>query len=197
MTLSSAAILLFLVMDAFGNMPLFASALESVPVARRVKVVSRELLIALAVLMVFLLMGARLLEMLQISNESLRIAGGLILFLISIKMVFGGGNTMFSDTPAGEPFIVPLAIPYVAGPSAIATVLLLAGQYPARTSEWLLALLVASAANAVVLILSTKLMHLLGTRVLCAMEKLMGLLLTAVAVEMFVGGIRSVLTKSS
>ena len=190
MTLISATILLFLVMDPFGNVPLFVSTLEVVLVARRRKLVVRELLIAFAILLVFLFFGPSILAVLQISPSSLRIAGGIILFLIAIKMVFGGVDKMFTDTPSGEPFIVPLAVPYIAGPSTIATILLLVGQHPGRWPEWLLALALASLANATILLLATRIIPWLGKRGLCAMERLMGLLLTAVAVEMFLGGIR-------
>ncbi|PWB78946.1 MAG: hypothetical protein C3F08_07795 [Candidatus Methylomirabilota bacterium] len=190
MTFVSATILLFVVMDAFGNTPLFVTALESVPDRRRGQLIARELLIAFTVLVAFLLLGPYIMAALQISPSSLRIAGGIILFLIALKMVFGGTQELFTETPAGEPFIVPLAVPYVAGPSATATVLLLVGQHPERWPEWLLALSLASLANAAILLLATRVIPFLGTRGLYALERLMGLLLTAVAVEMFLGGVR-------
>lgn len=191
MTLISATILLFVVMDAFGNLPLFVSALDAVPEKRRQRVIARELLFAFIILVFFLFVGPYIVAALQLSYSSLRIAGGIILFLIAVKMVFGGAQKLFTDTPAGEPFIVPLAVPYVAGPSAIATVLLLVGQYPTRWPEWLLAITLASLANAAILLAAPRLIPLLGTRGLFAMERLMGLLLTAVAVEMLLGGIRT------
>lgn len=178
-------------MDAFGNLPLFVSALDAVPEKRRQRVIARELLFAFIILVFFLFVGPYIVAALQLSYSSLRIAGGIILFLIAVKMVFGGAQKLFTDTPAGEPFIVPLAVPYVAGPSAIATVLLLVGQYPTRWPEWLLAITLASLANAAILLAAPRLIPLLGTRGLFAMERLMGLLLTAVAVEMLLGGIRT------
>lgn len=190
MTLISATILLFVVMDPFGNVPLFVGLLDDIPAQRRLKVVVREMLIAFSILVAFLFFGSPILAVLQISPCSLRIAGGIILFLIAIKMVFGGVEEMFTDTVVGEPFIVPLAVPYVAGPSTIATVLLLVGQHPERKPEWLLALFLSSIAASAILLLATRLIPLLGERGLCAIERLMGLLLTAVAVEMFLGGIR-------
>lgn len=194
MTIVSAAILLFVVMDPFGNMPLFLSVLDAVPAERRRKVVARELLIALIMLVAFLFLGPHLLAALQISQPSLRIAGGIILFLIAVKMVFGGAGQMFKDASDSEPFIVPLAVPSVAGPSATATVLLLAGQEPGRWAAWLLAILLAWLATAVILLASTKVAFLLGKRGLCAIERLMGLILTAVSVEMFLVGVRAFLT---
>jgi len=192
MSVISAGILLFMVMDPFGNTPLFLSVLEAVPMERRRRVVLRELLIALLILILFLFVGPHFLMALHISEPSLRIAGGIILFLIAIKMIFGGTDQMFKGTPERDPLIVPLAVPYVAGPSASATVLLLVGQEPSRWPEWLLSLFLAWMGTAVILLFSTKLAGFLGRRGLCAIERLMGLILTAISVEMLMQGIRTV-----
>lgn len=197
MSIISASILLFMVMDPFGNMPLFVSVLHTVPPQRRLRVVIRELFIALVVLMVVLFAGPFLLRALRISTDALHIAGGLILFLIAVKMVFGGSEQMFRDVPDGEPLIVPLAIPYVAGPSMAATLLILTGQAPARRGAWLLALVLAWGVGSVILLSATKLSERLGRRGLCAVERLMGLILTAIAVEMFLQGVRVLLAGSS
>ena len=191
MSLVSASILLFLVMDPFGNTPVFLSVLNAVPSERRQRVIIRELLIALLVLIMFLLVGPSFLKVLQISEPSLRIAGGIILFLIAIKMIFGRTKDMFKDTLGGEPLIVPLAVPAIAGPSAVATLLLLVGQEPGRWPEWLLSLFLAWLSTAVILLFSTKLAKFLGERGLSAIECLMGLILTAISVEMFLQGIRT------
>jgi len=191
-TVISAGILLFLVMDPFGNIPLFLSVLSTVPAERRRRIVMRELLIALLILVVFLFAGPYFLMALRISEPALRIAGGIILFLIAIKMVFGGTEQMFADTPDGEPLIVPLAVPYVAGPSATATVLLLVGQEPGRRPEWLLSLALAWLANVVVLLSAPKIAAVMGRRGLCAIERLMGLILTTISVEMLLRGILTV-----
>jgi len=193
MSCLSAGILLFMVMDPFGNMPLFLSVLKAVPMERRQRVIMRELLIALLVLTVLLFVGPHFLKVLQISQPSLRIAGGIILFLIAIKMIFGRTEEIFKGTPEGEPLIVPLAIPAIAGPSAVAVVLLLVGQEPTRWPEWLFSLFLAWLGTAVILLFSTKLARLLGERCMSAIERLMGLMLTAVSVEMFLQGIRTVL----
>ena len=192
MTILSAAILLFVVMDAFGNMPLFVTVLETVPEERRKKVLIRELLIALVILAASIFLGPLLLSALHISAPSLGIAGGIILFLIAIKMVFGGTEQMFKGTLEGEPLVVPLAVPYVAGPSATATLLILVGQEPGRWADWLLALILAWSASAFILMFSMKLSALLGKRVLCAIERLMGLMLTAISIEMLLKGICTV-----
>jgi small neutral amino acid transporter SnatA (MarC family) len=189
MPVISAAILLFLVMDPLGNIPLFLSALKDVERARRRRIIVRELVIALAVLVLFLFSGKHILAALQISETSLSIAGGIVLFLISIRMIFPVMGGVFGGTPEGEPFIVPLAIPLVAGPSTLATVLLLAAREPGRGAEWLLALVCAWLISAVILLLSDNLHRFFGARGLVALERLMGLILTTVAVEMFLTGV--------
>ena len=196
MTLLSATTLLVLVMDPLGNVPLFLAALKNVPDRRRWRVVLRELLIALAVLAAFLLAGPVLLEGLHISEPALRISGGIVLFLIALKMVFSPNEeAMLAGNSSEEPFIVPLAIPFVAGPSAMATVLLLVSQQPQHKMECLAALLLAWVVTAAVLIVGDLLHRVLGQRGLRAMECLMGMILTTLAVDMSLQGIRQFLEK--
>lgn len=194
MTTLSAAILLFLIMDPLGNIPLFLSLLKDVPPKRRRAVMVRELLIALAVLLMFLMGGQLILKLLQLREESISIAGGIVLFLIGIRMVFPpaeGG--IFGQAAEGEPFIVPMAIPGVAGPSAMAALLLLTNTQPGRTADWAIALLCAWLATAVILLSSTYLFRWLGESVLTALERVMGMLLIALSVQMFLGGIAAYL----
>jgi multiple antibiotic resistance protein len=152
-------------------------------------VVVRELLLALLVLVVFLFGGPLLLRVLGISEPALTVAGGIILFLIALRMIFPGRRGLFEDELEGEPFLVPLAIPYVAGPSAMASVLFIMNRDPGRWPEWLAALLIAWAATAVILVLGTALSRHLGRRGLIAMERLMGMVLTTLAVQMFLDGL--------
>jgi MarC family membrane protein len=194
MTTLSAAILLFLIMDPLGNIPIFLSLLKDVPPKRRRAVMVRELLIALAVLLVFLMGGQLILRLLQLREESISIAGGIVLFLIGIRMVFPpaeGG--IFGQAGEGEPFIVPMAIPGVAGPSAMAALLLLTNTQPGRTADWAIALLCAWLATALILLSSTYLFRWLGESVLTALERVMGMLLIALSVQMFLGGIAAYL----
>ncbi len=193
MSVMSAGILLFLVMDPFGNIPMFLCVLRAVPAERRRLVILRELLIALLVLLIFLVAGPGLLKLLHVSEPALRIGGGIILFLIAIKMIFSSAAEIIKGLPQGEPLIVPLAIPCLAGPSAIATLLLMVAQEPERWPSWLLALCAAWLANGVILMMSTTFGRLLGERGLSALERLMGLLLTVIAVEMCIEGLRSAL----
>jgi MarC family membrane protein len=190
MDIASAAFLLFLVMDPLGNIPFFLSTLKTVEPARQNRVILRELVIAYGVLVVFLFLGPLLLGLLHITESALTIAGGIILFLIALRMVFPSHDRTLHEDVAGEPFIVPLAIPYVAGPSALATEVLLISRDPERWPEWLAALTIAWAATAVILLLGSRLRALIGPRGLTAMERLMGLVLVAVAVQMFLNGLK-------
>jgi multiple antibiotic resistance protein len=190
MTIVSAAVLLFLVMDPLGNIPFFLTALKHVEPARQRRVVVRELLIALAVLVIFLFAGRYILELLHVSEPALTIAGGVILLLIAVRMIFPSAERPLQEDVSGEPFIVPLAIPYVAGPSALATELLLMSREPGRWPEWLLALVLAWSATSVIIFAASGLRYCLGHRGLIALERLMGMVLITVAVEMLLGGIR-------
>ena len=196
MSVVSAAILLFLILDPLGNVPLFLSLLKELPPSRRRVVLVRELLIALGVLLVFLFGGQYLLALMHLRQESVSIAGGIILFLIGLKMIFPQKEGIFGDVPEGEPFIVPMAIPAVAGPSGMAAVMLMANSYPGRLADWTLALFLAWFGTAVILFFSTYLYKLLGQRVLVAVERLMGMLLVALSVQMFLDGIAAYLAPS-
>jgi len=189
MTIFSAAMLLFLVMDPFGNIPLFMAALQGVDSARHTRIIVRELFIALGVLVLFLFTGQYLLNVFDISEPALTAAGGTVLFLIAIKMIFPGQKGLAVDMIAGEPFIVPLAVPYVAGPSAMATVLLIMSREPSRWPEWLAAVGIAWIVSGLIISMSGVLARLLGQRVLIAIERLMGMLLVAVAIQMLMTGV--------
>lgn len=190
MTTLSAAVLLFLVLDPVGNMPVFLSLLSGFEPRRARLVVVRELLIALGVLIVFLFFGRYILEVLHITEPALSIAGGIILFLIALKMIFADASEIFSSSPEGEPFIVPLAIPLVAGPSAMATVLLLMARQPAKWSNWLLALFCAWLASGIILYFASSFERILGRRGTLAVQRLSGMLLTTVAVQMSLTGVQ-------
>ena len=189
MTVAAAAILLFLILDPLGNVPIFLNLLKPLPPQRRRVVLVRELLIALAVLFVFLFAGRWLLELMHLRQESVSIAGGIVLFLIGLKMIFPRPEGIFGDAPEGEPFIVPMAIPLIAGPSGMAAVMLFANSAPDRMGAWSLALLLAWGATAIILFASTWLYKLLGMRVLIAMERLMGMLLVVISVQMIIDGV--------
>jgi MarC family membrane protein len=185
----SAIILLTLVTDPFGNVPLVNAMLAGVPPRRRRFVIARECAIAFVVLMVFMLGGHKFLEVMHLSETSLSIAGGVILFMIAIRMVFAHPEGAFGPQARGEPLIVPLAIPLIAGPSALATVMLMATREPAKLGMWAVAITVTMLIAALVLTTGDRLQRWLGDRAMQAIERLMGLILTAIAVEMLLGGI--------
>ena len=193
MTITAAALLLFFILDPLGNIPVFLSLLKELPPARQRKVLVRELLIALGVLMLFLWGGLYALELMHLKQESVSIAGGIVLFLIGLRMIFPTAEGVMGDVPGGEPFIVPLAIPMIAGPSGMAAVMLLGSQEPDRMGDWMLALTLAWLATAVILFCATWLKKLLGMRALTALERLMGMVIVAISVQMLLDGISSYL----
>ena len=189
MTILQAALLLFLILDPLGNIPVFLSMLRRLEPQRQRIVLARELLIALAVLMLFLWAGKYALEVMHLRQEAVAIAGGIVLFLIGIRMIFPPPEGLMGEIPGGEPFIVPMAIPLVAGPSGMAAVMLMGSKEPERLGEWSLALLLAWAATALILFSATSLYRLLGARALTAIERLMGMLLVAISVQMLLDGL--------
>ena len=189
MTIASAALLLFLILDPLGNIPVFLSILRRLPPRRQRIVIARELLIALGVLMLFLWGGQYVLEAMHLRQESVAIAGGIVLFLLGLRMIVPPPEGLMGELPEGEPFIVPLAIPMVAGPSGMAAVMLMGSQDPGRMGDWSLALMIAWGATAAILFSATYLYRWLGTRVLIAIERLMGMLLVALSVQMLLDGV--------
>lgn len=191
-TFISALLLLLLVLDPFGSLPIFISVMRNVEPARRTRVAVREVVIAFAVLLLFMVGGQGFLSLMHLSERSLEVAGGVILLIIAIRMIFASGSEIYAaaEGQAREPFIFPLAVPLLAGPSAMATVLLLASRQPERLHEWVGALTVAMAISGLVLLMADRLRKLLGASMVSAIEKLMGLVLTAVAVEMILAGLK-------
>jgi multiple antibiotic resistance protein len=192
-TAFSAFITLLLVMDPLGNVPIFLSVLKDVDPKRRQWVIFRELLVALGVLLLFLWGGSTVLDLMGLRQESISIAGAIILFLIAIRMIFPSPYGMIGDSPDGEPFIVPLAIPAVAGPSSLAIAMLMVHTDPSRMLDWTAALIGAWAVSAVLLMASPLLLKALGNRGLIAMERLMGMILVIIAVQMFFDGVATTL----
>ena len=180
----SSATILFLVMDPLGNIPLFLSILKNVDPARRRKIIIRELLIALGILTIFLFFGQELLDFLQLEQGSVRIAGGIVLFIIALRMIFPTKHGIMGEVSDQEPFIVPLAIPLIAGPSALATLMLMVRSDPARMMDWSLTLLIAWSVSAAILISAPFFYKVLRERGLTAIERLMGMILIMISVQM-------------
>ena len=188
----STTLLLFLVIDPIGNIPIFLSTLRSAPPERGVRITLRECGLGFLALVLFLIGGKFFLQMLHLSETSLGIAGGMILFLIALRMIFPGKDPMFGAAGT-EPLLFPLAVPIIAGPSALATVLLLSSKHPGDFWMVLGAVAAAMAASTLILVTSGQIARLVGLRVLTAAERLIGLVLTAIAVEMFLQGVKTFL----
>jgi len=190
----SATLLLLFIMDPFGNIPVFHSLLLQVERARRLRVIVRELMIAYVVLLAFLFGGEAITRYLGLKEPTLSIAGGLILLLIAIGMVFPRhGLDPGERTGEEEPFLVPLAVPMIAGPSAVAAVLLLSSRAPEQLLTWLAALSCAWLLTALVLVTSSRLYDHIGDRGAKAIERLIGMVLIMMAVQMFLDGVSNYL----
>lgn len=191
--LISAFVLLFLVLDPLGNLPIVSSLLRQVDSRRRARVVLRECFFAYLILLAFMFGGRQFLDVMHLSEISLSIAGGVILFMIAIRMVFKSEDGVFGESLSSEPFLVPLAIPLIAGPSALATVMLMVSREPAKLGIWVAAMTAAMLVSATLLVMGERIEKLFGKRGMEAVERLMGLILTAIAVEMLLGGIKQFL----
>lgn len=188
MTLTSATMTLIFVMDPLGNIPVFLSILNPVAPKRRKFIIVRESVIALVILTLFLFFGQFLLDAMNICQPALEISGGIILFLIAIRMIFPHPEQIHKNKTETEPFIVPLAVPLVAGPSTMAMVMLMANKDPLLMSRWLIALILAWLLTTIILVFADVLRKILGERALIAIERLMGMILTTMAVQMFLTG---------
>lgn len=189
-TFVSALILLLLVLDPLGSLPVFIPIMRSVPRERRPLVAVREVAIAFGVLAAFMFAGEHFLGLMRLSERSLEVAGGVILLIIAIRMIFGSEGGVYGVPDGREPLIFPLAVPLLAGPSAMATVLLLASRQPDRMWHWVGALAVAMLVSGIVLVMADRIRRWIGDSMVAAIEKLMGLVLTAIAVEMILAGLK-------
>ena len=187
MDIFTATLLLVTTMDPLGNVASFVAGLRNVPPERRVRVIARELIIALIILLFFLFTGRELLSFLQLKEEALFIGGGVVLFLIALKMVFPPARHDVEE-PEDEPFIVPLATPLIAGPSVLATLLVMVSSEPQLLGRWLVALLAAWGITAAVLLFAPAISSILKAKGSAAVERLMGMLLVMVAVQMLLNG---------
>ena len=187
----SAFVLLLLILDPFGNLPFFIAIMRQLPKQRRLPVALREIGIAYLVLLGFMWGGQGFLRLMGLSQPALEVAGGVILLLVAIKMIFSTTSEIFGGGDGREPMIFPLAVPLLAGPSALATVLLLTSRQPGQMWTWMAALSAAIVVTGGLLLMAETLLKWVGDSVMRAAEKLMGLILSAIAVNMLLGGLRS------
>lgn len=187
------SITLFLIFDPLGNAAVCLPMLGGFTPKQQRRIMFRELVIALGIILLFTFLGDNLLSLLNIHHSTLRIAGGIILLIIAMKMVFPQGSSLAGDNLEKDPFIVPIAVPLLAGPSLLAAVMLYAArsqENPNGAAELLVALFLSWLATAAILICSPSLTRVLGERGLRATERLMGLILIFMAVQMLEDGIR-------
>ncbi len=189
MGLFSCVVILFLVMDPLGNIPFFISLLRGIPHAKARRIIVREHVFALLLFFFFIFFGRFFLDMMGIQDPALSIAGGIVLFLIAIKLIFPIKEGIFGDMPSGEPFIVPLATPLICGPSAMTTVLILSSKSDVSFWKLSVSVVLAWAASLVLLFYAAAIERLLGERGVMAIQRLMGMVLTAIAVQMFLTGL--------
>jgi len=185
----STPLMLLLVMDPLGNIPTFMAALRHVPEERRGRVIQRECLFALGILVAVFLGGRSFMAIFGLTVEALKISGGIVLFLIAIRMIFPTVGREHSDQPEEEPFIVPLATPLIAGPSLIATIMILTGNPEKSRAGIAFAILASWTVTTLILQSGPFLARILRRRGLMAVERFMGMLLIVVAVQMFLDGL--------
>lgn len=186
----SAAILLFLLMDPLGNIPVILSVLKGIEPKRQRFIIGRELLMALVILLIFLYGGKPLLKFLHLQQEAVTISGALILLIIGLRMIFPKPEGIIGSSPGGEPFLVPIAVPMIAGPSVMAMLILMVENKPGQMTNWFMALLIAWALSAIILLGAPVLLRILKERGLIAIERLMGMLLVMISVQMFINGFK-------
>lgn len=194
MDILSVAVMLFLIMDPLGNMPIFMSVLKHIEPKRRRVVLMREMLIALGIMLLFLFGGQTVLNFLHLDQEAVSLSGAIILFLIALRMIFPQPGGVAGLAAGEEPLIVPLAVPLVAGPSILAALILLANNHPHELGGLVLSLIGAWGVSSLILMFSGTFHRLLGERGLTAIERLMGMLLVMIAVQMFLDGLGSYFT---
>jgi multiple antibiotic resistance protein len=188
MNLYTATITLFLIMNPLGNIPFFITTLQHIAPKRRTRIIVREAIFAFLILALFLFLGRPLLKGLQVTPAALSIAGSIILLLIAIRMIFPPTKEK-TEVEGGEPFLVPLAIPMFAGPATMAMVMLMVTQQPKAIWYVFMALIMAWVVSSALLLASNWISSFLGKRGLIALERLMGMILTTIAVQMFLTGI--------
>ncbi|GET32649.1 UPF0056 inner membrane protein [Prolixibacter bellariivorans] len=192
-TIWSAAVLLFLLMDPIGNIPILLAVLKGIELKRQRTIIIRELLIALGILVFFIFTGKPLLNFMHLQKEAVTIAGGIILLIIGLRMIFPKPEGVMGQTPGGEPFLVPIAIPMIAGPSVLSMLILMSQGSPANRVGLVLSLVIAWIMSFIILLVAPALIKVLKQRGLIALERFMGMILVMMAVQMLLDGFKEIL----
>lgn len=193
MSLFSITLILFLIMDPLGNIASYLKLIEGIPPRRVTWVVCREMTIALLFMILFIFIGEFILSILEISEITVRIASAMIIFLTAIKILFPATNSLRANLPAGEPFITPLAVPLIAGPSLLATIMLFAHIEPSSFTMFA-SIGIAWLASTIILLNAPLIHRIVGNNGLMAAERLTGMLLVMLAVQRFMEGIHQFIT---
>jgi multiple antibiotic resistance protein len=183
------AFILFLIMDPLGNISSFLGLVKEIPRKEVSKIVIREMLIALSIMLLFNFIGEYLFDLLHVSEKTVRITGAVILFLSAIKILFPTIDSPRNNLPPGEPYIVPLAVPLIASPALLAMIMLFAHIVP-NISLMLMAILSAWLASSFLLLNANRIQKVLGANGLVAIERLMGMILVLIAIQKFLEGIQ-------
>jgi multiple antibiotic resistance protein len=194
MSVFGLSLSLFLVLNALGNIPVFVGLLSKYAEKKQRKIIIRELLIALCILLLFNFFGDEILKWIGISQETVGIAGGTLLFIIALGMIFPHASDQV-ESHTHEPLIVPLATPIIAGPGAISTVMVYA-EHVGNPWRMLIIILIAWLPTFLILLASSHIKHFLGRRGLVACQKLGGMLISLIAVQMICTGAISLLTNA-
>lgn len=189
MTIGSVIVALFLLMDAPGNTPVFLSILGHLGKAERRRAIIREIFFALIVLLLFLFFGKSILSYLGISTPALSVAGGVVLFIVAMRMIFPHQYGPVYGKEDDDPWVVPLAIPLVAGPSSIAYIMTVAAREPDRIKDWVIATVIACILCGAVIYTIDLLRPWIKDRALTLMERIMGMILVIISIQMLMNGI--------
>ncbi len=190
-TVLGVAISLFFMLDPIGNVPVITALVKNFTPGRQRAIIIRESIVALFLMLLFLFFGKNIIAAIGVEQQALSMTGGVVLFLIGIRMSFSSSDESISGYDSEtEPFIVPIAIPFIAGPGVLAMLMLMMAKGVLTIWENLLALFIAWLATVVILVVGQILMKFLGPKGMDACQRLMGLALTAMAVQMFMNGFR-------
>lgn len=193
MSLFSLSLIFFIIIDPMGNLMSYRNLLQHVPEKRRFWVGLRELSIALAVMLLFNGIGEILFALLGFCESALRIASGIIIFLIALKILFPGEDAIRTHLPSGEPFVFPLAVPLLAGPGLLATIMLYAHLEPSQP-HMIAAILLAWGASSLVFLFSSSFYKVLGENGLAAFERLTAMVLVLLAIQRVADGLQLFVT---
>ena len=193
MNFSTILLSLLFIMDPFGDTPFFIALLAPFSPKTQRFIIIRESLIALFVLLLFALFGNRILHLINISTSTIAIAGGIILFVIAFHMLFPTQEVIESENENNIPFIVPIAIPLIAGPGVMST-LIIYSHAVSQKWELVLALFLAWAISTVIYLSLPFIKKIMGHSGINALGKLGGILLIMIATQMISDGIIEAVT---